>query len=296
MEARSGCGDVLTGWQAVGPGAQRPLRTSRRKCALAAAAAISGTALLVSTTSRSFYSVLAAGSWSADHSTITARLKMASLAGLAKPPLPTLPSGWQGTWDAQAHRYYYFKAGTNEVTWDLPHVVPARTEPSLHANHHKQHYKNAGWKLTPGAVDTSDTAERVLAGGNHVSGDVRDVTEYWQKRGKDEMQQAKNSAWEAAVEENYDNYDVKKGRAMHKLFHGKVGGGEGYWPVEPPSYPKPGEVPHQGLSPAIEENYDEYDMSHGIAIHKIYTDDSYLRGQEGDSMDWDTHWGDHPYT
>ena len=59
---------------------------------------------------------------------------------------------------------------------------------------------------------------------------------------------------------------------MHKTFKGAIGGGEGYWPDDPPYFPKAGEVQNEGLQAAIDENYDEFDMAHGIAIHKFFKD------------------------
>ena len=80
---------------------------------------------------------------------------------------------------------------------------------------------------------------------------------------------------------DYDNYDVSKGRAMHKIFKGAKGGGEGYWPQDPPYYPTPGFTNQQGLQAAIDDNYVVYDMAHGIAIHKIFKD-GYIPGDAGD--------------
>jgi hypothetical protein len=173
-------------------------------------------------------------------------------AGGHMPPL--LPRGWSATWDAKAHRFYYYNTATSETTWDSPEAMSTRHEEMIYN------------KLKQGGGEDAQ-----LATGDCAALDPQDleaVKACWQERGKREMQEAKNAAFDAAVKETYDNVDVAKGRAMHKTYHGAVGGGEGYWPGEPPPFPTPGGVENQGRDAAIAENYDKYDPAHGVAIPK----------------------------
>ena len=222
-----------------------------------------------------------------------------SLASLAsQPPAPKLPAGWEATWDAPAHKYYYFNKVTKETTWNEPQDAPAKKRdlPWEHhadiaaiiakisgASNNEQKEtttttinlsKDDAAKLgleTPGplAIIAEDTDNM----GVNTS-DIPAVIQYWKHRGDKELQEAKDRGFDAAVADNWDNYDIAKGRAINKEFHGKQGGGEGYWPYEAPYYPKPGQVPHQGLKEAV-ASYDEYDATRGIAIIKNgrYDDD-----------------------
>jgi hypothetical protein len=171
------------------------------------------------------------------HSTMA--LGESGAAGGRTPPL--LPRGWSATWDAQAHRFYYYNTA-------------------------KMIYN----KLKQGGGEDAQSATGDCAAVDPQ--DLEAVKACWQERGKREMQEAKNAAFDAAVKETYDNVDVAKGRAMHKTYHGAVGGGQGYWPGEPPKFPKPGDVENQGRDAAIAENYDKYDPTHGIAIPKSSSD------------------------
>ena len=230
----------------------------------------------------------AAGSWSADHHDLS---KLA-----ARPEPPRVPQGWEATWDGLAHRYYFYNQATKETSWDLPERVPARVEPGIYSK--QEVYKKLTWgaqrpQAAAAAADAHQGAMRrqgsklqqeqqqasSSSGGGGQDGapgssSVNAVIAYWQQRGKQEMQQAKDAGFAAAVSDSYDDYDLAKGRAMHKTFKGAPGGGEGYWPADPPYFPKPGEVEQQGLQAAIDANYDEYDMAHGIADHKIFKDDA----------------------
>lgn len=184
-----------------------------------------------------------------------------------QPSAPTLPAGWAATWDAQVHRYYFFNTATKETSWDLPQIVPAQYEDII---------QNKLAAPPPSSVQDS----------------IPSVMEYWKKRAAQEMQDAKNRGFDAAVAENYDNYDVAKGRAMHKVYHGVVGGGEGYWPSDPPHFPAPGEVANQGRAAAVAENYYLYDVAHGIAIQKGAGQGG-LGDKEDGHPDWHYHFRPH---
>ena len=190
---------------------------------------------------------------------------------------PPLPSGWTATWDAQVHRFYFYNSATRETTWDSPEVVPSRHEEIYQGGYHKLTQGGGGVPAAPGdcaAVDPQD---------------LDAVVACWHEKGIRDMQVAKNAAFYAAVAGSYDKYDVSKGRAIHKVFKGKVGGGEGYWPAEPPSFPKPGDEENQGLDAAIAENWDAYDTAHGLAIPK--SSSAWGAGEEDTT--WHDHWGDH---
>ena len=222
-----------------------------------------------------------------------------SLASLAsQPPAPKLPAGWEASWDAPAHKYYFFNKVTKETTWNEPQDAPAKKR-DLPWEHHAEIAaviakisgasnneqketttttinlsKDDAAKLgleTPGPL--AIIAEDADNMGVNTS-DIPAVIQYWKHRGDKELQEAKDRGFDAAVASNWDNYDIAKGRAINKEFHGKQGGGEGYWPYEAPYYPKPGDVPHQGLKEAV-ASYDEYDATRGIAIIKNgrYDDD-----------------------
>ena len=154
----------------------------------------------------------------------------------------TLPAGWKATWDAKANRYYYSNTMTGEVTWDGPEEVPSLRE-DIHRTLAQQRAQQRGpaargsKALQPDAGDCSDV---------NIS-DTQAIIACWQERGKQEMQQSKNRAFDAAVADSYDDYDVSKGRAMHKFYNGAPGGGEGFWPNEAPSSPSRGMRSSKGL-------------------------------------------------
>ena len=212
-------------------------RRWRRICAVAAAAATLGGAVLVGSGASSVRSHIiaagGAGSWRADHP------NWEELA--ARPPAPKVPKGWEATWDGLAHRYYFYNQATKETSWDFPEKVEARVEPIYNK---QEVYKKLTWgaqrpqaaaatashhqdiKLQQEAGTDADPASSDDDGGPGSSS-VNAVIAYWQQRGKHEMQQAKNAGFTAAVSDSYEEYDVAKGRAMHKTFKGAPGGGRG---------------------------------------------------------------------
>ena len=308
---------LMTEWQAVAP--PRPparlVSPSRAvvRVAAAAASALAGAALLAgsgwsSAAGPPTVAAARAGSWAADHQTGLAAAPRLPQLATGQPPQPPLPAGWKAAWDHAAHRYYFYDAA-GAVTWDLPEVAPPKpapphfaqaqprsslAAPPAPASSYDAHYANAGWNA---AAEKADPSNIEYYNSNYIP----DVIAYWEKRGAEEMQQSKFDAFDAAVKDNYDNLDLKKGRAMHKIFHGAQGGGGGYYPDDAPYYPKAGEIPQQGLQRAMADNYDAYDVKHGLAIHKIWNgkyacndfDNTGGQGCEVDESGWGKHDWDH---
>ena len=153
--------------------------------------------------------------------------------------------------------------------------------------------------LSPAALDWSDHWEKSNPAASDPDcsavdpSDLKAVMACWKAKGDHDMQLAKNRAFDAAVAGNYDDYDVKKGRAMNKFFHGAMGAGEGYNVAGEgghPSFPKPGEKDRQGLEAAIAENWEEYDAAIGRAIPKDPMPGSPYPEAEGRKSPWSDYW------
>jgi hypothetical protein len=268
-----------------GGGRWRRVRVVAAAAGLLGGVALAGLVAREGVTSTVAATVRAAGSWASDH----APAGQLAAAPAGRPPPPAVPkgTGWEATWDGLANRYYFYNQNTQETSWDLPEKTPALKEPGIYDR--QEAYKKLTWgaqrpqivahtqlpdttlQQTGGSAAPA-AASPAASDGGPGSSSVNAVIAYWSQRGAQEMQQAKDAGYTAAVSDSYEDIDLSKGRFIHKTFKGATGGGEGYWPADPPYFPKPGEVDQQGLQAAIDENYDEYDMARGIADHKIFKD------------------------